>query len=301
MNENAPVDQTPNDITQNPTPSEIPTNPIIDNSNTPIKPKTNKFTILETIFIFALLSTTGLYIFLNLKSDKNKSLPSPEVITQDTTSTPAQKTYLETYTDTKLGYTIKYPSSLGISIIEGTPKQDYLQYVEDCETGKIDGCGGSRYPDFRKYFMINDTYIFSISVYQLPVVDFGLADLVRDNFSYEIFGFNGQYDKILSSYPDLAWVTEDNLLSQFEFIEPDLPLSCLWDTTLAGFEPDDDREYIRKYIEENKENLSLYSGYFVNPSTNKCEFTEIYAWGSEENNDIPPFSTLEECLNTCTN
>jgi len=266
--------------------------------------------ILSTFFILA-LAATGIFGYNYYRSSQQPAItavPTPTQVTQ----TPAN-TELETYSNTKLGYTIKYPKSLNIKVIEADPKAENREYIRKCESGEIEGCGGARSPDFRTDFKQGNVPLFSVSVYQQQVLDSGLGDILRDTFTYavsrstttenlspeELSGAITNATNVESlSIEEINFLTKENLLSQLEFIEPDAPLLCLWDVELGpGFDPEEDKEY----IEEHKEDLYLHSGYYVSPLSESCESTSFYSWDTQLEKDKPPFTTENDCLNTCFN
>ena len=202
----------------------------------------------------------------------------------------------ETYTNTKLGFYIRYPKTLKLKSVEANPKAEYREYNRKCESGEIDGCGGSRYPDFRTDFVdSNGITIFSVTVYQLPVKDYGLGDIEKDNFTY---GVNIANLEETGNYSSSDKSLIEKIPSTLAFIGPDKPLSCLWSTELGpGFDPIKDNVY----IEENKNSLSLLSGYLYDESVKSCNKTSFYTWTDQKDTDAPPFKTQDECQSTCVN
>jgi hypothetical protein len=231
---------------------------------------------------------------LNLVGTNEVSQNNDQIIKVESTDL---STSLETYTNTKLGFTIQYPNSLNIIPVDADPKAENREYIRKCESGEIDGCGGSRSPDFRVDFQQGgEDTLFSVVVYQLPMVKYGLADLLKNTFSYGVRVADLNNISNLSSKDKLA-LSKENLLSTLTFIEPEKSLLCLWDTEISlGFDPVDDKEY----IDDNIEGLVLISGYYVNPKSGVCEKAEYYSWLGQQDTHKPPFETQEDCRLTCS-
>ena len=195
---------------------------------------------------------------------------------------------METYQDEKLGYSIQYPKRLHLSAVDAKPKLASKAYEEACKTGKINGCGGSRYPDFQTDFKTPEgNVIFSVYVYQFPSKQYGLGDIVRDNFTY---GVRLEDLSGIVSLVDRYHI--QHVLSTMDFIVPEKPLNCLWSPELS---PGLTRDQVIKLDNQT----DYISGYYFDSNTNACKKTLFYDQTNPDNVTSPPFKDIKECELSC--
>lgn len=212
-----------------------------------------------------------------------------------TTPSPTQisTTDWRTYSNTKYGFSIKYPQTLDLRPTEFDQKKARRDYVNKCESGEIEGCGGGRWPDFLINFILpNNNTLFSVGIYQLPVKSSGLADVENDNFSYSVRLNPDEVDKLKSDEKEMT----KQISSTLSFVAPDMPLSCLWLPDFGpGFDPIKDKDY----IEQNIQNLVKLHGFYYLATSNVCKEITFYTWEGQEKTDAPPFTTSTECVLKC--
>lgn len=233
-------------------------------------------------------------------NQKSSSLPSNSIPNQPnlkpqpktkTASSPSSIRNWNLYKNDKFGFTLKYPPHLNVKPTEIDIKSNYEEYMKKCDSGFFEnGCGGGRWPDFKISFIRkNGKLAFDVRIYQLSVKN-TFGGIERDNFTYIISDFV-YYNEAQVDFVDEK--TLSSIKASLKFFKPDKPLNCLWDPQLAGFNPQDDKDYIRKHSNE----LVKLTGAYFNIAKNSCQETTLYTYQKET--DKPVFEDLSECQSVC--
>lgn len=107
----------------------------------------------------------------------------------------------KTYTNTTYNFSVKYPSNLNLTPQEVDIQKNYQEYVNKCNNGTYDGCGGSQWPDYEiTFFRPNGKSAFDIDIWKGDVSKY-LGGIARNNFTYKVsvnrmFGEDGTIDPI---------------------------------------------------------------------------------------------------------
>lgn len=260
-----------------------------------------KFLIISLIVIVLILIS----VFISNWSNENKitkkqlNIINPTIINNTLVPSKnfANKTNWKNYSNDKFGFSLKYPENLELTAKEINIKLNYSEYANKCKTGKIQGCGGSRWPDFKISFLRpNGKAAFDVKIYQMPVSNyFGGVEHDQFTFLVQTFRFYDEKIELDPVSPEVLAEIETTL----EFQAPKKPLICLWRHTDLGpgFDPVKDKQF----IEENKKDLSQVEGYFFNNSTDNCEVEIFSTWTNQLDSDKPPFITKQDCQIICLN
>lgn len=270
------------------------------------RPTIKQFTFLTAVvmtivFVLMLIQQKSQGISSNqnafLNSIKN-TIPSPQSRTNTplpTSTEPYSNPEWNTYTNTEFGFTLQYPPDIHVTPQNVDIIANYQEYIDKCDSGVYDGCGGGRWPDFKISFLRdNGKSAFDVRIYKLPMSAY-FGGVERDSFTFIVqafryFGERGDLDPL---DPD----TLSRIQRSLKFIPPEKPLSCLWHWTING--PGFDAQKDKSYIEENKTKLTQISGYQYDAASNSCTPLSYYTWKEQTDMDKPPFTKLETCAVTC--
>lgn len=108
----------------------------------------------------------------------------------------------KTYTNNKYHFELKYPSEPNLRPIEVNIYQNYQDYRQKCEDGIYDGCGGSRWPDYKiTFFRSNGKGAFDVSIWKGEEVAQFIQSIPHNGYAYTVSTFrsfdeDGEIDPI---------------------------------------------------------------------------------------------------------
>lgn len=252
--------------------------PAITSSTSQSVPKrtTPRILIILIIILTGVIGYFGFHYY-QLSQELAKAQPTPS-----DTVTPL----LGHYQNDKFGFEINYPQEWSLTAKEYDIQTDYRKYLRKCESGEIDGCGGSRWPDYQLEFYNNDKHYFNVNIHVIPLAQY-LGGKENSGFTYSVQKIN--YNTNIAQTPTY-YITDsmvELLQESLSFINPARPLGCLWIPDFVGI--DISRPGINKSI------YSTAKAYYYDNKKNSCQSEDIY-YGDGPN---IPFSSIDECQKSC--
>lgn len=280
--------------------------------------KNNSRGFVDIIVFFLVLLPVFIFVYLAYQKYELKQLSFVEEEKTKSNIVKDEEPIIDisnfkTYISKKLGFSIKYPYEL--RPIEDDMVAKRRKYINDCDSGIIDGCGGSRWPEYNIDFVnSNNETIYDISIHIEPVSE----SLVGEAVNGVSFGgispaskYNGEsipptmgygVDKEGFSYIFIGNISDiysrqflNTIVKTFQFVEPEKPLKCLWFDEFVGVDltrPNIDPQWYQKA-----------TGFYYSSSTNSCQNTEVYVWVDKGSTALKsaniPFQSNAECITTC--
>lgn len=118
-----------------------------------------------------------------------------------------------TYTNQKYNFRLKYPTELNLMPKEVNIQQDYEDYNHKCEDGTYNGCGGSRWPDYKiTFFRTNGKGAFDISIWEGEDTSLYLQSIPHNGYAYSVSTFrsfdeDGEIDPLGASIIEKIYST----------------------------------------------------------------------------------------------
>lgn len=181
-------------------PVENPTPPIVSIEK-PIQKNGSGFLIflLSTLLIIAVL-IAGFFAYQtqSLVRELTDIRTQPSITPKPTTPSESK---LETYTDEKYGFTIKYPEKLVKSHNEVDISKNNKEYNAKCADGTYTGCGGSKWPDYKiTFYNDKDIALFDVNIWKGDLTE-PFGGKLYNNMTYKVdtfrlYGENGEIEPI---------------------------------------------------------------------------------------------------------
>lgn len=253
---------------------------------------TRKPWIAVTIFILLIVITVFLgFQNYQLRQQLARPIPTPsQSVLDNSITSPAPNVedsqLTSKYQNDKFGFEIKYPKEWSLTAKEHDIQADYREYIRKCDSGEIDGCGGSRWPDYQLEFYNKGKNYFNVSIHVIPLAEY-LGGKENGGFTYSVQRVN--YNTNISESPTyyISESMEQMLQDSLVFITPSKPLSCLWIPDFVGV--DVSRPRIDKSI------YNMAKAYYYDNKKNTCQTKDLY-YGDGPN---IPFSSIDECQKSC--
>ena len=250
---------------------------------------------IYVILITILIGVAGYFGFHNyqLRQQLTKVQPTSSAIVEDNslsqkpTSSDTTTPLLGHYQNDKFGFKINHPQDWNITAKEYDIQADQREYQRKCSSGELDGCGGSRWPDYRvELYNQNSQHYLNVDIHVIPVAE-NLGGKEYQGFTYILYRTN--YNKNPEEAP--KYYVSESIDKQIEntltFYSPPQPLGCLW---LPDFVSVDVNR-----VGIDKSTYNHGSGYYFNKTKKSCQNTELY-YGDHPN---IPFNSLDDCQKSC--
>lgn len=252
--------------------------------------------LITSLVVSLLLIIIVLLFYQNmlLKQQIRLTTPSPAIVSL---SSPVPSSIVvdpttnwKTYTNTKYGFAFKYPSNLNMHAVDYNIQGAYKRYVKDCDSGKLGGCGGSRWPDYEIMFVNNqDKLLFSILIDEITLDRENTTKNTNTGFSYSVVRNAYQYPTEMPQSNALTGILEDQeiqkIASTLKIVNTDKPLTCLWTPDTQDTRPTNNSDYEKS------------RGYYFNPIKNTCDIFDITIFKGADINK--PFDSINACTSTC--
>jgi len=261
-----------------------PTNPTHHEPKKNLRSKSNIVLLVFGGILFLVL-VGGISYYLGVQ--KGRSLAQSQIETAQTNVNQQDSdlvTSYNVYKNDKYGFEIKLPSSLKVNAIDYDIQSDQREYIRKCDSGEIDGCGGSRWPDYQVKFQdgLQQT-LFTVDIHVIPVVQY-LGGKENNGFTYYVSAGQNTQGEFM---PGVTETVIDSIENSLSFISAENPVQCLWTPEFVAV--DINRPVIDKNI------YSQASGYYFDQKTQHCAPISLY------HGDGPniPFQEMQSCTSTC--
>ena len=141
-----------------------------------------------------------------------QSTPQPSSVPTINTAT------WKVYTNKKYNFQLRYPPELNLVPKEVNIYQNYQDYHQKCVNGTYQGCGGSRWPDYKiTFFRTNGKGAFDVDIWKGEEISQYIKSISHNGYAYNVSTFRsfGEYGEIDPVSEEVI----DQILSTFKFTD----------------------------------------------------------------------------------